>query len=245
LRDRVILATGATGALGTAAATASSPGRSHRRAAGTNGAQAGNLYDAILAAGGPKPAIYPLDLAGATETDYAELAEALARELRGLHGLMHCAAELGHLGPLADIGGMRWQRLLHINLTAPFLLTRALTPLHDAGQRRQKSFSSAIRPWATEKLLGPYGVAKSGLAAYSRILDEESAGFRAARAGIHPRSHAQPYPSARVSRENRWLRRQTLGFTPKRSFTCSVVPTYLPFLPDNQESDYVHAGLRT
>jgi len=180
LENRVILVTGATGALGSVAATACAQAGATVVLLGRTVRKLETLYDAILAAGGPKPAIYPMDLAGATETDYAELAEALARELGGLHGLMHCAAELGHLGPLADIDGMRWQRLLHINLTAPFLLTRALSPLLMQASGGKVIFIGDSAVGDGKAFWGAYGVAKSGLAAYSRILDEESAGF-----GLH------------------------------------------------------------
>ncbi|MFM8445687.1 MAG: SDR family NAD(P)-dependent oxidoreductase, partial [Methylococcus sp.] len=111
------------------------------------------------------------------ETDYAELAEALTQELGGLQGLMHCAAELGHLGPLRDIDGPRWQRLLHINLTAPFLLTQALIPLMTKAGEGKVIFVGDSAVGDGKAFWGAYGVAKSGLATYSRILDEESASF--------------------------------------------------------------------
>lgn len=177
LEDRVILVTGATGALGSVAAKACAQAGATVVLLGRTVRKLETLYDAILAAGSPKPAIYPLDLAGATETDYAELAEALERELGGLHGLMHCAAELGHLGPLADIDCVRWQRLLHINLTAPFLLTRALSPLMMKTSGGKIIFIGDSAVGDGKAFWGAYGVAKSGLSAYCRILDEESAGF--------------------------------------------------------------------
>lgn len=177
LEGRVILVTGATGALGSVAAKACAQAGATVVLLGRTVRKLELLYDAILAAGAPKPAIYPLDLSGATENDYAELAEALTRELGGLHGLMHCAAELGHLGPLADIDGMRWQRLLHINLTAPFLLTQALIPLMTKAGEGKVIFVGDSAVGDGKAFWGAYGVAKSGLATYSRILDEESASF--------------------------------------------------------------------
>ena len=71
---KVILVTGATGgfgrvvsmALAARGATVILLARSLRRVEG--------LYDEIEQAGYPEPAIYPLDMEGATEQDYAELA---------------------------------------------------------------------------------------------------------------------------------------------------------------------------
>ena len=177
LEGRVILVTGATGALGSVAAKACARAGATVVLLGRTVRKLEILYDAILASGAPKPAIYPLDLSGATENEYAELAEALAGEFGGLQGLMHCAAELGHLGPLRDIDGARWQRLLHINLTAPFLLTQALIPLMTKAGEGKVIFVGDSAVGDGKAFWGAYGVAKSGLATYCRILDEESASF--------------------------------------------------------------------
>ena len=129
LEGRVILITGATGALGSVAAKACAQAGATVILLGRHIRKLEKLYDEIVSQGGRKPAIYPLDLAGASEQDYADLADTLRQELGGLYGLMHCAAELGHLMPLSEIDGTRWQRLLQVNLTAPFLLTRAVGKL--------------------------------------------------------------------------------------------------------------------
>lgn len=179
LRNRVILITGATGALGTVAAKACARAGATVVLLGRKIPHLEKLHDAIVADGGPAPALYPLDLAGAGEQDYADLAATLREELGGLHGLLHAAAELGHLSPLSDLTEERWQRLLHVNLTAPVLLTRAITPLLLAsGGSVVFVGDSAIGDG--KAYWGAYGVAKLGLAGYARILhaELESQGLR-------------------------------------------------------------------
>src|SRR5690606_562306 len=87
------------------------------------------LYDALVAAGVPTPALYPMDLAGATPDDHAEMAQALEREFGRLDGIVHGAAEFKGLVSLENLPLEDWFTGLHVNLTAPFLLTRACLPL--------------------------------------------------------------------------------------------------------------------
>lgn len=173
LRNRVILITGATGALGTVAAKACARAGATVVLLGRKIPHLEKLHDAIVAAGGPAPALYPLDLAGAGEQDYADLAATLREELGGLHGLLHAAAELGHLSPLSDLSAERWQRLLHVNLTAPVALTRAVTPLLLASGGGSVVFVGDSAVGDGKAYWGAYGVAKLGLAGYARILGAE------------------------------------------------------------------------
>jgi NAD(P)-dependent dehydrogenase (short-subunit alcohol dehydrogenase family) len=177
LKDRVVLVTGATGALGSVAAQACAREGATVVLLSRTIPRLEKLYDAIIEAGGPQPAIYPLDLAGASEKDYFDLATILEGELGVLHGLMHCAAELGHLGPLSEVDGERWQRLLHVNLTAPFLLTREVLPLLAKSGTGSVVFVGDSAVGAGKAYWGAYGVAKIGLKGYAQILADETESF--------------------------------------------------------------------
>lgn len=181
LQGRTLMVTGASGTLGTAVARTCALAGATVVLLGRHIPKLEKLYDSIIADGGAVPAIYPMDLAGAGETDYHNLAATLEREMGSLHGLVHCAAELGHLAPLTDMDGQRWQRLLHINLTAPFLMTRELTPLLVSSVNAQVVFLGDSGVGDGRAYWGAYGVAKLGLAGYVRILaaELESFGVRA------------------------------------------------------------------
>ncbi len=126
LKDRVILVTGAGEGIGRAVA---------RRLAG-HGATVilldrairmlEQVYDEIEQAGGPRPAIYPMNLEGATPKDYTDLAQVLDTEFGRLDGLLHNAALFEGLTPIANYDIELWYRILQVNLNAPFLLTQAL-----------------------------------------------------------------------------------------------------------------------
>jgi NAD(P)-dependent dehydrogenase (short-subunit alcohol dehydrogenase family) len=177
LKDRVVLITGATGGLGAVAARAAAKAGATVVLLGRTIPKLEKLYDAIVADGGPTPAIYPMDLGGASEKDFLDLATVVEEQLGGLHGLMHCAAELGNLSPLADVDGDRWARLLHVNLTAPFLLTRELLPLLVKSGRGSVVFTGDSAVGAGKAYWGAYGVAKLGLQGYANILAEETESF--------------------------------------------------------------------
>lgn len=209
LDQRVILITGATGALGSATARACARADATVVLLSRTIPKLEKLYDGLVAEGCPQPALYPLDLAGASEKDYFDLARVLEDQLGGLHGLVHCATELGSLGPLSDVSGERWQRLLHVNLSAPFLMTRELLPLLLRSGLGSAVFVGDSGVGDGKAYWGAYGVAKLALQGYARILgaETEGRGFgvhyyvpgpmlspvrRAAYPGEHPESLSPP-----------------------------------------------------
>lgn len=132
-----------------------------------------SVYDEIEAAGGPQPAIYPLDLLGAKPQNYTELAQQLSESLMGLDALVHNAAELGRPCPITHYNIEIWFRILHINLNAPFLLTQACLPLLERVPRSTVVFISDLAGRIGKPYAGAYGVAKSGLEGLMRTLAAE------------------------------------------------------------------------
>ena len=126
---RVILVTGAGDGIGRAIAGACAAHGATTVLLGRTVEKLERVYDAIRSAGGPEPAIYPLDLAGALPASYELLAVRLGKELGRLDGLVHNAALLGTLRPIEHYSPEEWQALMQVNVNAPFLLTRALVPL--------------------------------------------------------------------------------------------------------------------
>ena len=88
-----------------------------------------SVYDEIEAAGHPKPAIVPLNLEGAAVKEYEELAMTIEDNFGRLDGLLHNAGILGTRSPVEMYDPETWNQVMHVNATAPFLLTRALIPL--------------------------------------------------------------------------------------------------------------------
>src|SRR6185295_11168719 len=87
LRERVVLVTGATGGLGRATSLAAADAGATVVLLGRKVRALEKLYDEIESRGGAKPAVYPMDLAGATPRDYVDLSDSIEREFGRLDGL--------------------------------------------------------------------------------------------------------------------------------------------------------------
>lgn len=160
LEGRAVLITGAGGGLGRALALACARAGATTILAGKTVAKLEATYDAIKAAGLLEPAIYPLNLAGATWADYEQLAATLEREFGPLHGLAHCAAHFKGYTPLADVQARDWLETLQVNLTAAFALTRHCLPLLEKSGAGSVVFVSDASGRRGKAYAGAYGVSK-------------------------------------------------------------------------------------
>jgi NAD(P)-dependent dehydrogenase (short-subunit alcohol dehydrogenase family) len=173
LADRVILVTGAYGGLGEAAAKACAQAGATVVLLGRKVPKLSRTYDAVKALG-PTPALYPLDLAGADPADYEQLASTIESEMGGLHGVLHCAAEFTGLKPLEATPPEEFVRNLHVNLTAPWLLTQACLPLLRKAADSAVVFVVDDLSRVNRAYWGTYGVAKAGLLGLVRVLHDET-----------------------------------------------------------------------
>lgn len=145
------------------------------------------LYDEIEAGGHAQPALYPLDLLGASPDDYADLRERLAEALGGLDALVHNAAQLGKPAPLAHYDVEEWMKTLQVDLNGPFLLTQACLPLLEAASAPRVLFISDRAGREGQAYMGAYAVAKAGLEGLMRTLAaEQPGGGRLAVASVDP-----------------------------------------------------------
>jgi len=174
LRDRVVLITGAAGGLGRASALAAARAGASVVLLGRKVRSLEKIYDEAAALGTAPPAIYPLDLAGATPSDYAEVAATIEREFARLDGVVHCAAHFASLQPAANVTPEEWLRALHVNLSAPFLLTQACLPLLQQAAAASVVFVLDDPARMSKAHWAGYGVAKHGLAGLASILHEET-----------------------------------------------------------------------
>jgi NAD(P)-dependent dehydrogenase (short-subunit alcohol dehydrogenase family) len=176
LAGRVILITGAGSGLGRALSVECARSGASVILCGRNGAKLERVYDEIEALQAPQPAIAMLDLAAATAADYDNLAKTIGSEFGKLDGVVHAAALLGDRTPLEQYDVPTWCRVLHVNLTAPFILTQVLLPaLRNSADASVIFVSSGVvknqRPF-----WGAYAVAKSGLESVRSMFSQELEG---------------------------------------------------------------------
>ena len=176
LNQQVILITGAGGGLGSAAALALAQQGAEIILLDKSLPKLEKCYDAIVAAGGPEPVMYPFDLAGANEDQYQELADAVQQRYGSLQGLLHSAVEFSAYTPLAIHKTLDWGHALNVNLNAPFLLTRVLLPVLQNSANASIVFTSDSAARQAKAYLGAYGVSKIALEGLAGILAHELEG---------------------------------------------------------------------
>jgi NAD(P)-dependent dehydrogenase (short-subunit alcohol dehydrogenase family) len=172
---RIVLVTGAGDGIGQAlscalarqGATVALLGRTQRKLART--------YDRIVAEGGPQPALLPFDLASAAAPEYEALHQALEAEFGRLDGLAHVAGILGDLSPIEQYDVPTWCKVLHVNLTAAFLLTRTLLPLLRRADDASIVFTSSGVGREGRAYWGAYATSKFGIEGLAQVLAHEMA----------------------------------------------------------------------
>jgi NAD(P)-dependent dehydrogenase (short-subunit alcohol dehydrogenase family) len=170
LDNKVILITGAGDGIGKAVALACAERGATIILLGRTVHKLEQVYDEIRNNGWPEPAIYPMNLEGATPTDYDDLNANIDKEFGRLDGLHNNAGWLGASTPIEIYDTELWYKVMQVNLNAPFLLTKACIPL------LRKSASARIVFTADDKssaYWGAYGVAKAGQLSFMQILADE------------------------------------------------------------------------
>jgi len=170
LDDRVILITGAGDGIGKAVAYACAERGATVILLGRTVHKLEQIYDEINNNGWPQAAIYPMNLEGATASDYDDLNTNIDKEFGRLDGLFNNAGWLGASTPIENYDIELWYKVMQVNLNAPFMLTRACIPL------LRKSSSARIVFTGDDKssaYWGAYGVAKAGQLSFMQILADE------------------------------------------------------------------------
>jgi len=132
-----------------------------------------SVYDEIESAGHPKPAIVPLNLEGAAVKEYEELAMTIEDNFDRLDGLLHNAAILGNRSPVELYDPEIWSKVMHVNATAPFLLSRAMIPLLRKSEDASVIFTSSGVGRKAKAYWGAYAVSKFAVEGLSQLLSEE------------------------------------------------------------------------
>jgi NAD(P)-dependent dehydrogenase (short-subunit alcohol dehydrogenase family) len=176
LAGRVILITGAGSGLGRALALECARAGASVILCGRTVAKLDRVYDEIEKIGATQPAIATLDLAAANAADYDNLAKTIDEEFGKLDGVVHAAALLGDRTPLEQYDVPTWCKVLHVNLTAPFILTQVLLPNLRKSADASVIFVSSGVATNQRPYWGAYAVAKTGLESVRSMLAQELGG---------------------------------------------------------------------
>ncbi len=184
LTNRTILVTGASDGIGRAAAICYAAQGATVILLARSVEKLEAVYDEIVAADYPTPVIVSLDLNTATEAEYTELAEMLDQEFEKLDGLLLNAGILGERKALAQYSASAWQEVLQVNLTAPFLMTKALLPLLEQAENGSVIFTSSGVGRKGKAYWGAYSASKFGIEGIAQIWADELANTSSVRVNV-------------------------------------------------------------
>ena len=173
LQGRVILVTGAGDGIGRAAARSFAAHGATVILLGKTQSKLEQVYDEIVAAGHPEPLILALDLQYLTPDSAKALADTVEQELGQLDGLLHNAALLGSVTPVADYSPERWQQVMQVNVHAAFLLTQTLLPLLTQTANASVIFTTSSVGRQGRAFWGAYAVSKFAVEGLMETLADE------------------------------------------------------------------------
>lgn len=131
------------------------------------------VYDEIMAAGYPEPAIIPLDLQGATVSHYEQMAATIEEQFGRLDGLLHNASILGNLRPFAQITEKEFNQVMQINLNGALFMTQALLPVLAKAPHASVVFTSSGVGSKGRAYWGSYAISKFATEGMMETLADE------------------------------------------------------------------------
>ncbi|MDP4537722.1 YciK family oxidoreductase [Alkalimonas collagenimarina] len=173
LSNKVILVTGAGDGIGKEAALTFARYGATVILLGKTTSKLTAVYDEICTKGGSEPAIIPLDLKGASQKNYQDMAASIESEFGRLDGILHNAGILGGLAPFEHIKQDIWNDILQVNLTGPMLLTQALLPVLRKADHGSIVFTSSGVGRQGKAYWGGYAVSKFATEGLMQTLADE------------------------------------------------------------------------
>ncbi|SHH36605.1 YciK family oxidoreductase [Ferrimonas marina] len=186
LKNKVILVTGAGSGIGREAALQYAQAGASVILLGRTTNKLEQVYDAIVAAGGPEPAIVPLDMEGASEQNYQDLAATIEEQFGHLDGVLFNASVLGALTPFDQMELEMFQQVMQVNVTAQFLLTKALLPVLRKAPQGSIVYTSSGVGRQGRAFWGVYAISKFATEGMMQTLADELAGSNVRANCINP-----------------------------------------------------------
>lgn len=224
LKDKIILVTGAGDGIGRVAAKTFAAHGATVILLGRTTPKLEMVYDEIEKAGGPQPAIFPMDLSDARSETFEQFAEAVEQEFGRLDGLLHNAGLLGQRTPIANYHFGTWEQVMQVNVNAAFGLTKTLLPLLEKSQAGSVVFTGSGVGLKGRAYWGAYSVSKFATEGLMQILADELDGVSEVRANsINPGATRTNMRAAAYPAEN-----PNTVTTPE-----DIMPTYLYLMGDD------------
>ena len=226
LQDRLALVTGASRGIGRAVALGLAKAGAHVVITARTVGALEELDDEIVAAGGARPTLVPLDLREGDRID--QLGAALYERFGRLDALAACAAIIGRLSPVGHLPPKTWNEVFAVNTAANQRLLRSLDPLLRRSEAGRALFVTDAQVASANAYWSLYAASKAALEVLVRSYAREVEKF-----GVKA-NLACPPPMATT------LRRQAFPGEDQASLASpeTVAGRLLPLL----RADYAESG---
>jgi len=169
--DRVVLITGATGGLGSTLCHGLAKAGATVVLMGKHRGRLDALYDELVAAGAPEPAMIEQDFSKTTPVILQNTVDVIETNFSRLDALIHTAAHLGNLTPLQVTDDADWREAFDVNLHSARDLTMACLPLLSKTTQASVLFTIDEKPSA---YWGGYGVSKAAVKTLMHMMADET-----------------------------------------------------------------------
>ena len=185
LQNKVILVTGASQGIGAEVARACAAAGATVVLVARHQKKLEQVYDDIVAAGGPEPYAVVFDLLTAEEKEFAQLAATMATATGNrLDGIIHSASYFYALSPLDFQTVAEWVNQYRINTVAPMGLTRAFLPLLKQSADASVIFVGESHSEDPKAYWGGFGASKAALNYLCKVAADEWERFDNLRANV-------------------------------------------------------------
>ena len=131
------------------------------------------LYDLIKEDYGTEPCIIKCDLNTLDEEKAQEISNIIRKHYKCLDGIVFNAAILEKMSNIESFDLKTWQKVINVNLTSSFVLSKYLIPLIKKSLSPRIIFTTSGISRKPKAFWGPYAISKAGINTLADILINE------------------------------------------------------------------------
>ena len=173
LKDKNILITGASNGIGKSLSENLSKYGANVIMLSRNENALDAVYDSLKKIYKTDPCILKCDLENIDDEKSQEIANIISKNYKGLDSVIHNAAILEKMSDIESFDLQTWDKVMRVNLTSAFILSKYLIPLMKSSTTPRIIFTTSSVGKKGKAFWGAYSVSKAGVNALSDILSDE------------------------------------------------------------------------
>ena len=131
------------------------------------------IYDSLKKKYKTDPCILKCDLENIDDEKSQEIANIISKNYQNLDSIIHNAAILEKMSDIESFDLQTWDKVMRVNLTSSFILSKYLIPLMKSSTTPRIIFTTSSVGKKGKAFWGAYSVSKAGVNALSDILSDE------------------------------------------------------------------------